>query len=108
MMPHVLGTGIRCPRCQGDENGVRDSRPSGNMIRRRRRCAKCDHRFSTFEAYVYDEVPLLAFRAMQLRSQMDGLRPEQREAVQLIIDLFGSKNSKPMDDQPEIPNLSAP
>jgi hypothetical protein len=86
MMPHVLGTGIRCPKCQGDEHSVRDSRPSGDMIRRRRLCASCGHRFSTFEGFAYDDAhPLLAFRAMQLRAKVDALTEGDRDLVEKMI-----------------------
>ena len=39
---------LQCPRCQG-ESGVRDSRPIGRTIRRRRECKQCRWRWSTFE-----------------------------------------------------------
>lgn len=39
---------LECPRCNG-ESGVRDSRPIGKTIRRRRECKKCRYKWSTFE-----------------------------------------------------------
>lgn len=40
-----------CPKCKGKNTSVVDSREAneGRSIRRRRECAKCEHRFTTFE-----------------------------------------------------------
>ena len=42
---------MKCPFCQHDETQVIDTRVSeeGDSIRRRRRCAGCDKRFTTYE-----------------------------------------------------------
>ncbi len=42
---------MRCPFCQSDDTQVVDTRsnPEANTIRRRRRCRKCDKRFTTYE-----------------------------------------------------------
>ncbi|KAB8037426.1 transcriptional regulator NrdR [Janthinobacterium aquaticum] len=42
---------MKCPFCQHDETQVLDTRVSeeGDAIRRRRRCGKCDKRFTTYE-----------------------------------------------------------
>ena len=42
---------MRCPFCGNDETQVKDSRPAddGAAIRRRRFCAACANRFTTFE-----------------------------------------------------------
>ncbi len=42
---------MRCPFCQSEDTQVVDTRsnPEANVIRRRRRCAKCDKRFTTYE-----------------------------------------------------------
>lgn len=39
---------INCPKCQ-TASAVRDSRPIGKTIRRRRECKQCRFRWSTFE-----------------------------------------------------------
>ena len=39
---------MQCPKCKSDTNVV-DSRPSGEEVRRRRQCAKCGYRFTTYE-----------------------------------------------------------
>jgi transcriptional repressor NrdR len=40
-----------CPKCKHDDTRVLDSRDTheGKEIRRRRKCAKCGYRFTTFE-----------------------------------------------------------
>ena len=42
---------MKCPFCQHEDTQVLDTRVSeeGDAIRRRRRCAKCDKRFTTYE-----------------------------------------------------------
>ena len=42
---------MRCPFCQSDDTQVKDSRPAEDnaVIRRRRSCASCGGRFTTFE-----------------------------------------------------------
>jgi len=42
---------MRCPYCSHDETQVSETRESdeGDVIRRRRRCLKCDKRFTTYE-----------------------------------------------------------
>jgi transcriptional repressor NrdR len=42
---------MKCPFCSGDDTQVIDSRVSeqGDSIRRRRRCARCGKRFTTYE-----------------------------------------------------------
>ena len=42
---------MKCPFCGGDDTQVIDSRVSepGDSIRRRRKCAKCQKRFTTYE-----------------------------------------------------------
>lgn len=42
---------MKCPKCLSEDTSVVDSRDTddGNAIRRRRKCEKCDYRFTTFE-----------------------------------------------------------
>ncbi len=42
---------MKCPFCGNDETGVVDTRVSeeGDIVRRRRKCAACDKRFTTYE-----------------------------------------------------------
>ncbi len=45
---------MRCPKCSHDDDKVIDSRASGDgmVIRRRRMCVGCGHRFTTYEEIV--------------------------------------------------------
>jgi transcriptional repressor NrdR len=51
---------MKCPFCAGVENRVIDSRISkdGNAIRRRRECAECGKRFTTYE-FVEEVLPMV-------------------------------------------------
>ena len=40
---------MKCPKCNGDNVTVRDSRRERGKVSRRRRCLDCDHRFPTIE-----------------------------------------------------------
>ena len=42
---------MRCPYCSHEETQVVETRESdeGDVVRRRRRCLKCDKRFTTYE-----------------------------------------------------------
>ena len=50
-----------CPFCGNEDTQVKDSRPAedGGAIRRRRLCAKCDARFTTFERVQIREITLV-------------------------------------------------
>jgi transcriptional repressor NrdR len=52
---------LRCPFCGNPETQVKDSRPSddGASIRRRRSCASCGGRFTTFERVQLRELMVL-------------------------------------------------
>ena len=49
---------MKCPKCGSDDDKVLDSRTvrEGAAIRRRRECAACGHRFTTYEEIDRDEV----------------------------------------------------
>ncbi|TYO95891.1 transcriptional regulator NrdR [Desulfallas thermosapovorans] len=53
---------MRCPYCGTSESRVLDSRPAeeGNAVRRRRECARCSKRFTTYERV--DELPLMVVK----------------------------------------------
>ena len=70
---------MRCPFCAHGETQVVETRESdeGDVIRRRRRCLKCDKRFTTYEridivmpAVVKTDGARAAFDADKLRSSM--------------------------------------
>jgi hypothetical protein len=48
------GVNMICPNCETEVSQVIDSRPSGNTIRRRRKCSACSERFTTREYVIGD------------------------------------------------------
>ncbi len=70
---------MRCPYCAHEETQVVETRESdeGDVIRRRRRCLKCDKRFTTYErpeitlpAVVKKDGARVEFDAAKLRASM--------------------------------------
>jgi transcriptional repressor NrdR len=49
---------VKCPKCGNDDDKVLDSRSSkeGAVVRRRRECLKCGHRFTTHEEIDRDDL----------------------------------------------------
>ena len=62
---------MRCPFCSTVEDKVVDSREAkiGDVIRRRRECAKCGRRFSTYERI--DEIPHMLVKKDGRREKFD-------------------------------------
>lgn len=56
---------MQCTACGSDRHTVIDSRPSGGLIRRRRCCSACLHRWSTIEM----EVGALHEQATRIRAE---------------------------------------
>ncbi len=52
---------MRCPKCDSNDDKVLDSRMAreGKAIRRRRQCLSCDHRYTTYEEIVRDELKVV-------------------------------------------------
>lgn len=52
---------MRCPFCTSEDTQVKDSRPAeeGAAIRRRRQCANCGARFTTFERVQLRELMII-------------------------------------------------
>lgn len=52
---------MRCPKCDGNDDKVLDSRAAreDKAIRRRRQCLACDYRFTTYEEIVRDELKVV-------------------------------------------------
>src|SRR5215211_5641690 len=69
--PAQGGSAVRCPFCGSDQDRVVDSRPSEDeaTIRRRRACAVCGRRFTTFERV--EEAPLLVIKRDRSREQFE-------------------------------------
>jgi transcriptional repressor NrdR len=62
---------MRCPVCTHFENRVLESRSadSGESVRRRRECLKCNHRFTTYERV--EQVPMTVIKRNGQRELFD-------------------------------------
>ena len=62
---------MRCPYCRVDETRVVDSRDGdeGSSVRRRRECASCGRRFTTYERF--EEPPLVVLKRDGSREPFD-------------------------------------
>src|SRR5919108_5064498 len=80
---------MRCPYCQFESTRVVDSRLTepGDSIRRRRECARCGERFTTYERV---EGPMLVVR------KRDGRR-EQFDRDKLIRGMLRATNKRPVE-----------
>ncbi len=60
---------MRCPICKKDNDKVTDSRSAqdGNIIRRRRKCLECGHKFTTYEAI--EQTPLYVIKKDNRREE---------------------------------------
>lgn len=94
---------MRCPYCDHDETQVVETRESdeGGVIRRRRRCLKCDKRFTTYElveialpALVKKDGSRVEFDPAKLRASMSlalRKRPVGSELVDAAIERIQRK-----------------
>ena len=81
---------MRCPFCSADDDRVVDSRTAedGVAIRRRRECAACNQRFTTFERI--EEVTLFVVKRSGDREPFD------REKI--IRGVLSACKNRPVDD----------
>ena len=65
---------MRCPACSHKDTNVVDSRMSsdGDSIRRRRKCPKCEERFTTYEHI--EQLPLMVVKRDGRRQAFDRAR----------------------------------
>ena len=65
---------MRCPSCGHKDTGVVDSRlnSDGTSIRRRRKCPKCEERFTTYEHI--EQLPLMVVKRDGRRQPFDRAR----------------------------------
>ena len=94
---------MRCPFCAHSETQVVETRESdeGDVIRRRRRCLKCDKRFTTYEraeialpAVVKKDGSRVEYDAAKLRGSMTlalRKRPVSMEQVDAALDRIQEK-----------------
>lgn len=88
---------MRCPFCHSENTAVKDSRPAeeGTVIRRRRICADCGGRFTTFERVQLRELFVLKKNGRKVPFDRDKLarsfevalrkRPVEPERVERAI-----------------------
>lgn len=87
---------IRCPSCGvATLQYVRDSRPSGEAIRRRRECADCGERFTTMELNVE--------RVTELMQAAASPTPDVLTVIRGLRDVL---NELPLDEPPASQCLS--
>ena len=89
---------MKCPKCGVDDDQVLDSRAArdGAAIRRRRECAQCGYRFTTYEEIDRDEVQVVkrdGTRQMFERQKLEkairqacGKRSITSEQIKTMID----------------------
>lgn len=77
---------MRCPFCNAEDTKVIDSRPAEGRKRRRRECAACGKRFTTYEVI---EVPLL------MVEKKDGTF-EPFDRSKLIAGIFSAIKKRPI------------
>jgi transcriptional repressor NrdR len=65
---------MKCPFCGVTDSRVIDSRPTdeGSTIRRRRECASCQKRFTTYE--IVEQVPLVVIKKDGSRQTFDRMK----------------------------------
>ena len=82
---------MRCPFCGNDETQVKDSRPSedSSAIRRRRACATCGGRFTTFER--------IQLRDLVVVKAGDKRQPFDREKI--IRSMQTALRKRPISDE---------
>ncbi len=88
---------MRCPICGKDNDKVVDSRSAqgGNIVRRRRRCLECGHKFTTYEAI--EHTPLYVIKkdnrreVFQREKLLGGIvtackkRPVSMESIERLV-----------------------
>ena len=90
---------MKCPKCGNDDDKVLESRASkeGAVVRRRRECLKCGHRFTTHEEVDRDELFVVKRDGRRELFQREKLEKSVRIACQKrpiaeakVQDLIGS------------------
>ena len=88
---------MRCPKCQARDDKVIDSRAikDETVIRRRRECLACEHRFTTYEEIERDDLRVLKrdgrYETFDRKKMIAGIdkacekRPVSREAIERTV-----------------------
>jgi transcriptional repressor NrdR len=97
---------MRCPKCGNLEDKVIDSRASkeGDIIRRRRECLGCTHRYTTYEEIEREDLRVIKrdgrYQPFDRRKLIMGIekacekRPVSREVVEKIVDEIADQLAK--------------
>ena len=82
---------MKCPFCGSNSDKVIDSREvtNGQIIRRRRKCAKCDRKFTTKETLV--NLPIMVIKHAGVREAFD--RDKLRKGIAIAC------NKRPISDE---------
>jgi transcriptional repressor NrdR len=88
---------MRCPKCQARDDKVIDSRAikDETVIRRRRECLACEHRFTTYEEIEREDLRVLKrdgrYETFDRKKLVTGIdkacekRPVSREAIERTV-----------------------
>ena len=107
---------MRCPKCQARDDKVIDSRAikDETVIRRRRECLACEHRFTTYEESERDDLRVLKrdgrYESFDRRKLISGLdkacekRPVSREVIEKTVNEMIDELTKKYGD--EIPTTA--
>ena len=98
---------MRCPKCSHQDDKVIDSRSvrNGDVIRRRRVCLKCGHRFTTYEEVVKASLRVIKrdgrHEDLDRRKLLSGIeracekRPISAQQIETLVDnLIGELESE--------------
>ncbi len=106
---------MRCPKCTCQEDKVIDSRSSreGAVIRRRRECTGCNHRFTTYEEVEQEGLFVIKRDGRREEFSRDKLllgiqracqkRPVSPEAIETVVDRIISEITEKYDS--EVPGV---
>lgn len=107
---------MRCPKCGGQEDKVIDSRSSreGAVIRRRRECDACNHRFTTYEEIEHEGLVVIKRDGRREEFSREKLvsgirkacqkRPVSPEAIGATVDHIIAEISEKYDS--EVPGMA--
>jgi transcriptional repressor NrdR len=107
---------MRCPKCQAKDDKVIDSRAikDETVIRRRRECLACEHRFTTYEEIEREDIRVLKrdgrYEPFERKKMTTGIdkalekRPVSREQIERAVNEMIDELVKKHGD--EIPTKS--
>jgi transcriptional regulator NrdR family protein len=87
---------MKCPRCGGDNTRVTDSRKTEQNIKRIRKCADCDHTFTTYE-YAFDKVKWVENHRDNLKDEIEDLNNMIREYEEMNYKLWNQLEESQME-----------